>query len=270
MEIRSILVSVGLGSQQTAVTYAAQLAERFGAELFGVGAAEPNLAYAGVDNAQVAIDYYATERKNIETMLERAEEKFRAAIPSSVRVKWRGFVANPTEMLIDQARRCDLVVTASEDISGVGEPVDSGHLILASGRPVIVARDGGRTAKLDRIMIAWKDTREARRAMSDALPFLRQAKQVKVVTHSEGDVGAETTSLAEIVEWLGRHGISAESQLVEQGVEFLDAIGLLTLTDTPDLIVAGGYGHSRFREWLFGGVTNDLLGAKNITRLFSN
>jgi nucleotide-binding universal stress UspA family protein len=119
-------------------------------------------------------------------------------------------------------------------------------------------------------MVAWKDTREARRAISDALPFLNQAKQVNVLTHSEGDAATETRSLAEVVEWLGRHGVLAESRLVDQGVEFLDALGLLTLTETPDLIVAGGYGHSRFREWLFGGVTNDLLAARNISRLFSN
>ena len=270
MEVRSILVNVGLGLQQTAVAYVAQLAERFGAEIVGIGAAEPNLAYAGVDNAQVALDYYATERKNIETMLERAEERFRAAVPSSVPVSWRGYVANPTEMLIDQARRCDVIVAASDDTSSLGVTIDPGHLILASGRPVILAREGGKTAKLDRIMIAWKDTREARRAISDALPFLGQAKQVKVVTHGEGDAAAETTSLTEIVEWLGRHSITADSQLVEQGVEFLDALGLLTLTDAPDLIVAGGYGHSRFREWLLGGVTNDLLNATSVNRLFSN
>jgi nucleotide-binding universal stress UspA family protein len=270
MEIRSILVNVGLGSQQTAVTYAAQLAQRFSAELVGIGAAEPSLAYAGIDNAQVAIDYFATERKNIETMLERAEEKFRAAVPATVPVRWRSYVANPTEMLIDQARRCDIIVAASDDISSLGETVDPGHLILASGRPVIMAREGGQTAQLDRIMVAWKDTREARRAISDALPFLNQAKQVNVLTHSEGDAATETRSLAEVVEWLGRHGVAAESRLVDQGVEFLDALGLLTLTETPDLIVAGGYGHSRFREWLFGGVTNDLLAARNISRLFSN
>jgi nucleotide-binding universal stress UspA family protein len=270
MEIRSILVSVGVGSQHSAAAYAGQLAERFGAEVIGVAAAEPSLAYAGVDNAQVAIDYYATERKNIETMLERAEEQFRSAIPASVTAKWRSFVANPTGMLIDQARRCDLVVAASDDVPSAGDPLDPGHLILACGRPVLLVGEGKRTAALDRMVIAWKDTREARRAVADAVPLLHYAKQVKLVTRSEGDKAAETLSLTDMVEWLGRHGISAAIQLVEQGEEFLDATGLLTLTDVPDLIVAGGYGHSRFREWLFGGVTDDLLKATNVTRLFSN
>lgn len=270
MEIRSILVSVGVGSQHSAARYAGQLAERFGAEVIGLAAAEPSLAFAGVDNAQVAFDYYATERKNIEAMLERAEEQFRSAMPTSVSAKWRSFVANPTEMLIDQARRCDLVIAASDDVPSVGEPLDPGHLILASGRPVLLVGKGNRAPTLDRMVIAWKDTREARRAVADAVPLLRYAKQVKVVTHSEGDMAAETLSLTDMVDWLGRHGISAETKLAEHGEEFLDATGLLTLTDVPDLIVAGGYGHSRFREWLFGGVTNDLLEATNVNRLLSN
>ena len=270
MEIRSILVNVGLGSQHNAVTYAARLAEAYGAQIVGLAAAQPNLTYAGIDGAQAAIDFYAAESKAIEDMLVRAEERFRAAMPPSIPVKWRSFLSNTTEMLIDHARSCDVVVAATGDVVQPGEMLDAGHLILASGRPVIMVGDNPRTFSLERVVIAWKDTREARRAVSDALPLLKRAKAVKVVTHSEDDMAAEAGSLNDVVDWLNRHDIHAESQLVEQGVDFLDAIGLLTTVDAPDLIVAGGYGHSRFREWLFGGVTDDLLKATNVNRLFSN
>lgn len=270
MDIRSILVSVGLGTHSAAVTYAANLAEAVGAEVVGLAAAEPTLAYAGIDNAQLATDYYAAERLNIENMIARAEDRFRAAIPASIPVKWRSFLANPTEMLIEQARRSDIVVAAAGDATGSGDAVDAGHLILACGRPVIMVREPVAAFKLDRISIAWKDTREARRAVADALPLLRRAKQVKVIGRSEGDMAAEAAGLNDIVEWLGHHEVQAESQLVEQGVDFLDAVGLLTLSDAPDLIVAGGYGHSRFREWLLGGVTRDLLGTRGVNRLLSN
>lgn len=270
MEIRSILVSIGLGAQSTATAYAGQLAERFGAELIGVAAAEPSLVYAGIDNAQVALDYYDTERGTIEALLGEAEARFRSAVPASVKVSWRGLVANPTQTAIDQARRCDLVVAASGDVPSVGVPLDPGHLILASGRPVLLAGQGQTTAALDHIAIAWKDTREARRAVADAVPLLRQAKRVEVITRSEGAVDDERGYLADIVEWLGRHGIAAESRLLEKGAPFLDAAGLLAPATAPDLIVAGGYGHTRFREWLFGGVTSDLLETASISRLFSN
>lgn len=270
MEVRSILVSVGVASGHAGLTYAAHLAETFGAEVVGVASAEPNLAYAGVDNSQVAIDFYAMERKNIEAMLERAEERFRSAMPASVPVHWRSYIANTTNMLIEQARRCDVVVVAPADASSSNEALDVGHLVLASGRPVITVGNGKPGFGLDRIVIAWKDTREARRAVSDALPLLQRAKQVKAVTRSEGDFGAETAYLNDLVEWLKLHGVTCESQLVEQGVEFVDALGLLSLHDAPDLVVSGGFGHSRFREWLFGGVTRDLLDTRDVTRLFSN
>jgi nucleotide-binding universal stress UspA family protein len=270
MEVRSILVLVGLGSQHAAVAYAAKLAESYSAEVIGLAAAAPNLGYVGVDGAQAAIDFYAMERENIERLLGQAEERFRSAVPAPVTVKWRSYVANVTEMLVDQARRCDLVVAATGDANEAIEGLDVGHLILSCGRPVIMVGDGSKTARTERILIAWKDTREARRAVSDALPLLQHAKEVKVVTRSEGDLASEAASLNDIVEWLARHGVTADRQLVERGVEFLDAIGVLTLGDSPDLIVAGGYGHSRVREWLFGGVTNDLLNAKSVNRLFSN
>lgn len=269
MEIRSILVNVGLGPTQAAVRYAVKLAERFNAEIIGLGVAEPNLAFVGVDGAQVAADYYAIERQNIEGMLERAEERFRATIPASVAVKWRSFIASPTEMLIDQARCADLVVVATGDVA-VGVPIDAGHLILACGRPVIMVADTATDLSLDRALVAWKDTREARRALSDALPLLRQAREVRVVTLSEGDLAAEAGSLSDVVEWLRRHGITAQSQLVEENIGFLDAVDLMAPATPPDLVVAGGYGHSRFREWLFGGVTSDLLDVSTVNRLFAN
>jgi nucleotide-binding universal stress UspA family protein len=268
MEIRSILVSVGLGATDAALPYAAHLAAACGAEVFGLAAAEPTLVVSGVDG-QLAADFYEVERKNIESMLGKAEDRFRSTIAGSVPSKWRSYVADPTRMLIEQARSADIIVVEAGGAEA-GQPVNIGHLILASGRPVIVTREHGGPFSLDRMAVAWKDTREARRALSDAMPLLRRAKQLKVVTRSEGDHGAEAASLADIVGWLKRHGVDADSQLVDEGVQFLDAIGMLTLTDVPDLIVSGGYGHSRFREWLLGGVTNDLLQAKGVNRLFSN
>jgi nucleotide-binding universal stress UspA family protein len=268
MEIRSVLVSVGLGATNAALPYASHLAEACGAEIVGLAAAEPTLMVSGVDG-QLAADFYEVERKNIESMLEKAEDRFRSMVATSVPSKWRSYVADPTRMLLEQVRSADVIVIDA-NASTEGQSVNIGHLILASGRPVIVARQPGGPFKLDRIAVAWKDTREARRAVVDALPLLRRAKQIKVVTRSEGDRGAEATSLADVVGWLKRHGVDADSQLVDEGVQFLDAIGMLTLTDVPDLIVSGGYGHSRFREWLLGGVTNDLLQAKGVNRLFSN
>jgi nucleotide-binding universal stress UspA family protein len=269
MEIRSILVNVGLGSQN-AINYAARLAEAYGAEIVGLAAAQPNLAFAGVDGAQVAIDYYAAASKAIEENLARAEEKFRAAVPASVATKWRSYVADTTTMLIDQARRSDIVVASAGEVVEPAQVLDIGHIILACGRPVIMVGDNPRTFGLERVAIAWKDTREARRAVSDALPLLKRAKVIKAVTRSEGDIGAETGSLNDLVDWLRRHGVEAQSQVVGHEIGLLDGLGLHSSSEAPDLVVAGGYGHSRFREWLLGGATSDLLSDTTINCLLSN
>lgn len=81
--------------------------------------------------------------------------------------------------------------------------------------------------------------------IADALPFLKQAKEVTAITVSEGDAANERTNLDDLISWLA------------------------TLRQA-DLVIAGGYGHSRVREWLFGGVTRDLLKAETLTRFFSN
>lgn len=268
MEIRSILVNVDLDTANPAVNYASNLAAACGAEVVGIAAAEPTLVVSSIDG-QLAADYYELERRNIESKLERAEDRFRSAIAASAPFKWRSFVADPTRMILEQVRSADVVVVDAGS-SETEQTVNIGHLILASGRPVIVARDQAGLFSLDRIAIAWKDTREARRAVSDALPLLRRASQVSVVSRSEGDRQSEATSLADVVGWLKRHGVDADSHLVDEGGQFLNAMGMLTVVDAPDLVVSGGYGHSRFREWLLGGVTNDLLRARGVNRLFSN
>jgi nucleotide-binding universal stress UspA family protein len=202
-------------------------------------------------------------------MLVRAEEAFRAQMPPTVPVKWRSYIANTTAMLIEQARRCDILVAASGDVLEPGESLDAGQLILGSGRPVIMVGDHADAFSLGQVVIAWKDSREARRAVADAIPLLQRAKRIKAVTYSEGDGESEAASLSDLIAWLGRHGVHAEGLLVKESLEFFDAMEPLT-KGAPDLIVAGGYGHSRFREWLLGGVTNDLLNARSVNRLFSN
>jgi nucleotide-binding universal stress UspA family protein len=270
MEIRSILVNVGLGSGQSALNYAVGMAQEFGAKLIGVAAAEPNLAIVGVEGGHVAAEYYAAESANIERLLGRAEEKFHAAAPVSGQAEWRGVVNDATSVVIEEARRCDIVVAGLGDSGGMTGALDAGHLILSCGRPVLlVSETGDGKFRLGKAVVAWKDTREARRAVSDALPLLQRSDHVKVVAHSEGDLAAEAASLDGIVGWLSLHGVRAESKLAQHSADFLEQLGAAS-TGGPDLVVSGAYGHSRVREWLFGGVTKDLLDAKNVNRLFSN
>lgn len=111
------------------------------------------------------------------------------------------------------------------------------------------------------VLVAWVDNRQSARAVAEALPFLRQAGQVHVVTVSEkahGRMGG-AEALADITAHLVRHGVEATATVL--GTEASPADGLLAEAGRvgADLIVAGAYGHSRFREWILGGVTEDLL-----------
>lgn len=273
MDIRSILVNVDLNAaDSTSLKYAIDLARRFDAELIGLAADEPNLTVAGMDAGAAAADFYSMQRTDIEKQLVVAEKQFRALVPAGIKSQWFAFVDNPIRALIDRARIADLIVTGAT-VSATFRPprkVDLGELVLGSGRPVIDVADGLTDAKTDKIMIGWKDTREARRAVVDALPFLRLAKNVRAITVSEGDTGLERNKLDDLLAWLARHDVKADGEVLSNAEGFVDVLESTARAYQADLLVAGGYGHSRLREWLLGGVTRNLLEANTLTRLLSN
>ena len=273
MEIRSILVHVDMDpAKSTALRYAIDLAKSFDAELIGVAADQPNLALAGMDSGAVAADFYALERGEIEAQLQRAGATFKDLVPATIKSEWRAYVAEPVETIVETARLADLIITNSTAAAAfkVPQKVNLGHIVLASGRPVIDVGSFATAAKFDTVLIGWKDTREARRAVVDALPILQRAGEVAAVTVSEGDFAEERTSLNDLVAWLARHGIKAKSEVISNPEGFVDVLESTALARHADLVVTGGYGHSRFREWLFGGMTRRLLEANSLNRFFSN
>ncbi len=273
MEVCSIVVNVDLDTANaTSLKYAIDLAGKFDAELIGVAAEEPSFVFAGIESGAAAANLYATERTEIEKRLGTAEEQFRSMIPAGLKAQWRAFVASPLRCLIDTARLADVIVTAPTTTSAFQVPmhVDLGELVLATGRPVLNVGEGMTEAKMDKLMIGWKDTREARRAVADALPFLARAKEVVALTVSEGDFTSERRQLDDLISWLSRHGVAARGDVINNKDGFTDVLASTALAEGVDLLVAGGYGHSRMREWLFGGMTRSLLEANGLSRLFSN
>ena len=274
MDIRSILVNVDLETAGSAsLTYAIDLAQTVGARLIGLAADQPNLALLGTDvTGTGATDFYVMERSEIERRLTAAEQQFTAAIPAGLKAEWRADIADPVRSLIATARCADLIVTGPtmSPVYSARRRVDLGELVIGAGRPVIdIAKDTTRFAA-GRVMIAWKDTREARRAVADGLPFLKLANEVNVVTISEGDPISEREGLADVAAWLAAHGVDADTQLIDNKEGFDDVLETTAAMWHADMLITGGYGHSRMREWLFGGVTRNLLQADSLTRLFSN
>lgn len=273
MAICSILVSVDIdGTKSSALDYAIDLAAKFDAELIGLAAEAPNLTFVGIDGGAAAVDLFALERQEIERRLSAAGEDFERKVPKATPHRWLSYLDSPTRAIIDNAASADLIVTGAKTSSAFGgqQVVDLGEIVLGAGRPVLDVQTGAGPSNLDTILIAWKNTREARRAVADALPLLKLAKTVAAITVSEGDEPFEQARLGDLAAWLARHGVIASTELIKNPEGFTDVIETRALTMRAGLVVAGGYGHARMREWLFGGVTRDLLGANSLNRFLSN
>jgi nucleotide-binding universal stress UspA family protein len=178
------------------------------------------------------------------------------------------------ETLAMHARYADLAVIGLPRQRGRGleERLFEGAL-FGSGRPVIAVPEGYAPQKVPRrILVGWRPTREAARAVHDAMPILEAAETVRVVTIDERSTLPEGEDPgADIARHLARHDINVDvknlpyagrgiaERLVEEA-RYIDA----------DLIVLGGYGHSRMREWLLGGVTRDILALAERPVLFSH
>ncbi|EHK53182.1 UspA domain-containing protein [Mesorhizobium alhagi CCNWXJ12-2] len=275
MRYKTIMVQLDVDVRAAQrLQFACELALRFDAGLIGFAAAEPRLIDPSDVDGATSVDLVAIQTEEIEARLEEREKEFRTMTAGVTRASWRGEIGHPTKLLAIHARAADLIVTGAgtPDLMGNSHRlVKHGALILAAGRPVLLASGSGKTVKGERIVIAWKDTREARRSVSDAMPFLVRAQDVLVTTIEENDSISGNESVADVASYLIEHGVKARSQVI--GVGHADAAFALNEVAREigaDMIVSGGYGHSRLRELIFGGVTRSLLRESSLNRLISN
>ncbi len=265
MSFASILVHVEVDpASEPRLRLAADLANQFDAALVGVCAEvyEPPAAAAAI--GYLDGETMVAEAGAIRQDLKLTEARF-GDVAKTVRAgaDWRAGVGLPSEAIIQESRAADLIVCGPRkaDQWGFHEHVDAGEVLMGAGRPVLVTPPGLSRLDAASIVVAWKETREARRAVRDALPLLKRAKQVLIAevcgTRDDSDARAR---LADVAEFLGRHGVKASTAVRHAGNGSATA-ALLQIADMQDagLIVAGGYGHARMREWAFGGVTRELL-----------
>jgi nucleotide-binding universal stress UspA family protein len=172
------------------------------------------------------------------------------------------------------ARYADVtIVTGSADRAAPASG-NFADVLMASGRPVVVVppRHVAKSTP-GHVVVAWQPTREATRAVHDALPFLLKAARVDVITVDprvdESHHGEEPG--ADIANHLARHGIRANVVAIpSMGAETEDAIMRFATESGAELIVAGGYSHSRLREHILGGVTLGLFERAGVPVLFSH
>lgn len=273
MSIKTILVHADPGSGcDRRVRLTAQIADLLGATVTGLGAEafNPMLACGdtGIDGAMMEV-----VRARIAADLPAAEKHFAELMAGRAGARWVAAADYPDRMLALHARCADLVV-ASRPVRGQSAAfcADPVNLILQAGGPVLLAADGGAEFDGGHVVIGWKDTRESRRAVADSLPFLTRAKGVAiVVVGGEANDPADQAGLRDVARRLARHGVEAAIEVTPKGaVSVAEALEAAAARRGADLIVVGAYGHSRLREWMLGGVTEDLIAASSKFVLFSH
>lgn len=275
MSYATLMVHLELGRPNTGLLkITADLAERFGSGVIGIAARQPlQLVYG---DGYVSGDLYQQDRDEIIKELSAAEAEFRAALHGRTAfVDWRSSqtYADLADYIADEARGADLVVTgvAAGDFLDGSRAVNAGELVMQTGRPVLIVPTGASALNMHHALICWKDTRETRRAVADALPLLKHATRISIVEIArEGDLPAAEKHVEDVVAWLARHSLRAQASTLLSTGDDATALYAFGQDIGADVVVAGAYGHSRVREWMFGGVTRDLLLSANRCSLVSH
>lgn len=268
--IKDIVVHL-TGSQEDEIrlAYAETISERFDAHLTGlyvhmlpeVVGADP----AGMVGMDVWFEESNAQAKEAFTRLEARFE--RLGMPHDVR-QLDVFSGTAGQALTAEARTADLFVATRP----YGDPEDQVHMELSvlfgSGRACLFVPPKGVAPKnFGTILVAWNGSLEAARAVAEAMPFLKRASQVIVAMVPEDD-GAEFGG--DIARHLSRHGVSVVINAVDAGMA---GSGEALLGEVrrlgADMLVMGGYGHSRFLEWVLGGTTRHVLSHADVAVLMA-
>jgi nucleotide-binding universal stress UspA family protein len=205
-----------------------------------------------------------------------AEAMFKQAVKAAgvEKVEWRKSRRDATESVPVHGRYADVLVIGQPnetDASGV-EPDFAERLLLAAGRPALVIPYAGDFPTVGtRVLVAWNASREATRALTDAIPILREAKQVDVIAFNPKDAPHGEVPGADIGLYLARHGIKVNvSQQTAEDVDVGNQLLSRAADLDSDLVVMGAYGHSRMKELILGGATRTVLNSMTVPVLMSH
>lgn len=265
MTYKSLMVHLELaGDNEGVLRIAGDLAERFGAKVIGIAACQPIQVL--LNDGFNAEEVITQDLKQIKSDLAAAEHQFRNALAGRVKsLEWRSSATygSLADFIAHEARAADLVITGKDIGMKLLDPsrrVNMGDLAMRAGRPILLVPQGVRSLPMRHVFVGWKESRESRRAIVDALPLLQTAEKCTVLqVTSESQRQIAQSRLDDVANWLGVHDVTAAAQAeVAVGAEtgFFHAV---LLDRKCDLLVAGAYGHNRLSEWVFGGVTQDVL-----------
>jgi nucleotide-binding universal stress UspA family protein len=264
MTYATVMVSLALDeSNEARLEAAGQIAERFDSGIVGIAAAQfsPPVYFTSGEQAQNLIDQ---GQALIKKRMSELEVQFREATKNRAKyVEWRCAIDFPARYILQEARCADIIVSGGQsnalsDPFALASPKD---LVMQAGRPLLIAPDNVSWLDLRSVLMAWKDTPEARRAIAYSLPMLRKAKEVTVaeIVEAGDNRSAAVSRVRDVVAWLSRHGVSASEVVPEDGGDVIAQLDAIAANVGAGVVVAGAYGHSRFRELILGGMTQHLM-----------
>jgi nucleotide-binding universal stress UspA family protein len=264
-------------SEDATIAYAVSVASAFEAHLTGVAFAldpfvPPTMGIGDVTPAGWIDEERAQAQDAATAVVARFEEAARRNGLAFESRLLESSLAGAGDLFAEIAARFDLsIVRQAEPGKAPLEELVIEGTLFDSGRPVLVVPYIQKAAlKLDRVLVCWNGSRNAARAVGDAMPFLHRAKAVEVlIVTGEGGTGDEIPG-ADIGEHLARHGLKIDVERVASRGEVSDMILSHAADAGADLLVMGGYGHSRLREFILGGVTRGILRTMTVPVLMAH
>ncbi len=265
--LKDILVHLPIGSSCKAVAnYAVSVARQFDSHLTGVAVAYRPVV-SGMTYGAIPADVIAWQQQEAERLANAALGTLTdIATRSGVNFSTQTFNAVPGDagdMFGEIARRFDLAIVPQPDRQNPAyDDVMLEGVLFGSGRPMLVVPYIERgDVKLDRIVICWDGSRTAARAIGDAMPILKKAKSIDVLMVINDRIKSDEVPGADIGQHLARHGLPVELHRIStaKGMDVYSTILSYIGDRGADLIVMGGYGQSRLREFILGGVTRGII-----------
>ncbi len=263
-------------ANKSAGEYAVSLAGVLGAHITGVAFVYvPNIP--GASMGYLPIETIEKQQRENEAAAQSAVDHFSAAatnvgVIAESRLLRTSFT-NAADQFNRIARCFDLTVLGQVEpnVNSV-EATIAESTLFESGRPIIIVPYIQKEPlKLDRVMVCWDGSRAATRAIADAMPLLEQAGNIEVVTVSNERSKRDLIEGTDMGLHLARHGLKVDVHCISRGNLDIADVLLSHVTDSnADFMIMGGYGHSRLREFILGGVTRSMLQSMTVPTLMSH
>jgi len=275
--VKDIIVNLSVTKEGSVVgKYAVSVAAALQAHLTGVAFIyDPVVPISGA--GYIPAEVIETQREDNETAAEAAIKSFTAAADqagiSAEPLTTSASLAGAGDRFARMARRFDLAIVgqAQPEISSM-EQIIGETTLFESGRPMLMVPYIQKAPfKTDNVMICWDGSRTAARAVADAIPVIRNSGRVEIVIVTNERGKEDEIEGADIGQHLARHGLKVDVHRISGGnIDVADALLSHAADSGADLMVMGGYGHSRLREFVLGGVTRSIFESMTVPVLMSH